>query len=125
MEGETIRIEVSPEELRQLVQNGLITISGVRLSYQPIGPFVSIEDRIKERWPLATKKHQRRIRDVCLGIYRERVSRYPCKVTGHNNAAFMIEQEHVGILDRAIDIVRNETEARQAMPLFHTKRRGR
>src|SRR5438067_1571933 len=118
MNDETIRIEVSPEELRRLVQNGSITISGVRLSYQTIGPFVSIEDRVKERWPLATKDNQRRIRDVCLGMYRERVCRHPYKTTGHVNATFVIEQEHIGLLDRAIDLVRNEAEARQAMPLF-------
>jgi len=92
MDGETIRIEVSPEELRQLTQNGTIVISGVRLSYQRIGPFVTVEDRVKERWPMATKRHHRRIRDVCLGMYRERVGRDPYKSTGHinyNHAAFV------------------------------------
>jgi hypothetical protein len=123
VDDETIRIEVSPEELRRLVQDGLITISGVRLNYQQIGPFVSIEDRVRERWPLATKKNQRRIRDACLGMYRERVGRHPYKMTGHVNGTFLIEREYLGLLDRAIDLVRNEAEAREKMPLFGRRRR--
>ena len=70
MKDDPIRIEVSAEEVRQFVQlaqHALVALSGARLGCQPIGPFVTIEDRVKERWPMATKENQRRIRDVCLG----------------------------------------------------------
>ena len=88
-----------------------------------MGRFVTIEERCKYRWPLATPEDRRRIRDVCLGRYREYLGRHPYKLTGHANGTFMIEEEHLPILDRAIDIVRNEAEERASMPLFARRRR--
>jgi hypothetical protein len=35
----------------------------------------------------------------------------------------MVEAEYLAILDRAIDIVRNEVEAREKMPLFSHRAR--
>ncbi len=122
MSNEPVRIDVSADEFRQLVQlaqNILGAMPGGQAGRQPMGRFVTVDDRCQYRWPLATPEHRRRIRDVCLARYRESLGRYPHKLTGHVNGAFMIEEEHLPILDRAIDIVRNEVEAREKMPLFN------
>ncbi len=39
-------------------------------------------------------------------------------MNGCPNGTFMIEQDHLPILDRAIDVVRAEVEARGPGPLF-------
>jgi hypothetical protein len=51
-------------------------------------------------------------------MYRERLGRMPLKLTGHLNGVFAVEREHLPILDRAINIVKNEVEARGDTPLF-------
>jgi len=112
------QVVMSLEEFCQFTRAMLNTKTTTPAGCQPIGPFVTIHDRCKLRWPLATKDDERRIRDVCLGMYRERLNRDPYKLTGHINGTFVIEEEHLAILDRAIDIVRNEAEERKAMPLF-------
>jgi hypothetical protein len=124
MDNESVQISMSAEELRQftqLIQAIQSALSGGQTGCQPMGRLVTIDDRCQYRWPLATPDHRRRIRDVCLARYREFVRRYPYKLTGHANAAFVIEEEHLAILDRAIDVVRNEAEEREKFPLFNRR----
>ncbi len=108
MENETIQFSLSAEEARQLaqlcqtIQNAL---PGGQVNCQP----------------LATPEQRRRVRDVCLARYREQVGRYPFKLTGCANGMYIVEEERVPILDRSIDIVRNEFEAREKMPLFNRR----
>jgi hypothetical protein len=90
---------------------------------QGMGPFTTVDERCRERWPRATRKQKRRIRDACLGKYRQEVNRDPYKATGHNNGNYIIEMEYVAILDRAIDEVRNDEDERRDMPLFRQPRR--
>jgi hypothetical protein len=110
-----IRVAMSLDELRQLLQTPLAMQPGAA---RPIGPFVTVDDRLKERWPLVPKKSKRRISDVAIARYREHVGRYPHKMTGYENGTYMIEVEHIEIVDRVIDLIRNEEEARRLMPLF-------
>jgi len=126
MENDSVQISVSVEEARgiaQLAQKIQGAQSGGQAGRQPVSRLVTVEDRCQYRWPLATQEHRRRIRDVCLARYREQVGRYPYKQTGYANGTFTIEDEYVAILDRAIDIVRNEVEAREKMPLFQRRAR--
>jgi hypothetical protein len=126
MDNKSIQISMSVEEytqFAQFIQTIHGAISGGQTGAQPQARFVTVEDRCQYRWPLATAEHRRRIRDVCLARYREHLGRYPLKLTGHANSAFMIEEEHLAILDRAIDIVRNEVEAREQCPLFDRRTR--
>ncbi len=126
MDNESIQITMSAEELRQfsqLIHTIQGALSGGQMGCQPMGRFVTVDERCQYRWPLATPEHRRRIRDVCLARYRERLGRHPYKLTGHANAPFVIEEEHLPILDRAIDIVRNEFEAWEKMPLFNRRPR--
>lgn len=127
MSSEPIRIELSPEEFKLLVQlaETVTAISGARQGCQQAGPFINIDDRCKERWKHSTKEDQRRVRDVFVGKHRERLGRYPCKENGHINGAFVVEPEHVWILDSAIDTVRDEVEEQLRMPLYNQPRRGR
>jgi len=122
MDNESIQISMSAAEFgqfSQLIQTLQSATSGGQVGGQPRDRFVTVEDRGQYRWPLATAEHRRRIRDVCLAKYRERLGRHPYKLTGHANGAFVIAEEHRAILDRVIDVVRNEYEARQQMPLFN------
>jgi hypothetical protein len=126
MDKESIQISMSAEELRQfaqIIQTIQMAMSGGQVGCQPLNRCVTVDDRCQYRWPLATPKHRRRVRDVCLARYRERLGRNPYKLTGCANAAFVIEEEHLAILDRAIDIVRNEAEERERMPLFPRRSR--
>src|SRR5437899_3501098 len=124
MDDESIQINLSAEELRQfeqLIQAIQSALADGQTGCQPVGPFVTADERCEFRWPLATPEHRRRIRDVCLARYRERLQRYPYKLTGHANGAFVIEEKYLAILGRAIDVVRNEVEARERMPLFNRR----
>src|SRR5438445_168243 len=76
-----MKIEVSLDEVREFMQNALSMLSNMAANYRPIGPFVTVDDRCKDRWPAATKKHQRRIRDVLLGMFRERLGYHPFKMS--------------------------------------------
>lgn len=83
-----------------------------------IDHLVTVEDRMRQRWGGAGNKDRRRVRDVAIGIYRERLGRHPLKLTGHLNGAIAFEREHLDILDRAVDIVMEEAEGAQVVPLF-------
>ena len=52
------------------------------------------------------QENERRVRDVCIAIYRERLGRHPLKLLGYLNGPFAIEREHLDILDLAIDRVK-------------------
>jgi hypothetical protein len=122
MDDETIHITMSAEQLgqfSQLIQTIQAALSGGQAGCQPLSRFVTVDERCQYRWPLATAEHRRRIRDVALARYKERLGKFPLKLTGHANGTFVIEEENLPILDRAIDIVRNEAEAREKMPLFN------
>jgi hypothetical protein len=123
MDSEPIQIQVSAEEIRQFAQGILSALSSVQINSRPLDQFVTVENRCKDLWPTATTRNRRRIRDVCLGIHRERLGRHPYKLTGHLNGTFAIERDHLDILDRAIDIVKEEVEARESTPLF-SRRNG-
>ncbi len=116
--AEEMRFEVPMDELRQFMQKAASALSSMAANYRPIGPFVTVDDRLKDRWPMATKKDRCRVRDVCVGMFMERLGRRPYKMNGCPNGTFMIEQDHLPILDRAIDVVRAEVEARGPGPLF-------
>ncbi|HEX5270067.1 MAG TPA: hypothetical protein VFW33_06260 [Gemmataceae bacterium] len=126
MDDDSIKISLSAEGLKQFAQL-FQTIQGAppdaQESRQPLGQFWTVDDRCRQRWPLATPEQRRRIRDVCVARYREHLGRYPFKLSGHANAAFMVEEEYLTILDGAIDTVRNDAEGRSAMPLFNRRPR--
>jgi len=124
MTNDSVRISVSAEEARQFVQFAQkvqSALPGGQAGCQPVSRLITVDERCQYRWPLATPEHRRRIRDVCLARYREQVGRHPYKLTGHANGTFTIEEQYMAILDRAIDIVRNEAEAREKMPLFQRR----
>jgi hypothetical protein len=126
MDDEPVQITMSAEEFGQfleLLQTFQVALSAGITGREPMGRFVTVDERCAYRWPLATAEHRRRIRDVCLAKYRDRLGRYPYKLTGHPNGAYLIEIENVALLDRSIDLVRNEAEARDMMPLFRRKPR--
>lgn len=79
---------------------------------------VTVEERCRRRWPQADPDHRRRVRDVAIGIYRERFGQHPFKLTGHKNGVIAFEREHLDVLDQAIDVVMEEVEGRQVVPLF-------
>lgn len=126
MDNESVQIIMSKEEFRQLTQlfqTFQNALPGGPTAYQPVGRFWTVDERCQYRWPLATPRQRRRIRDVCFARYREQLGRHPFKLTGHANGVLVIEEEHLAILDRAIDIVRNEEDGRDKYPLFRRRPR--
>lgn len=114
----SFQIELSPEEFREIVESVVSMLSGVLVPCRTIDQLVTIDERCKQRWPSASKKNQRRVRDVCVASYRERLGRHPLKLTGHVNGVFAIERDHLDLLDRAIDVIKDEVESRESTPLF-------
>jgi hypothetical protein len=43
---------------------------------------------------------------------------YPHKLNGYRNGTFVVEREHLKVLDDAIDIVMREVDDDESMPLF-------
>jgi hypothetical protein len=123
MSSESIHVQVSPEELRQLIQGAFAALFDRLANCRPVDQLITIDDRCKQRWPMATKRNQRRVRDVCVGMHCERLGRHPLKRTGHVNGCFVIERDHLDILDTAIDIVMEEVASRESMPLFSRRPR--
>lgn len=112
------QVIMSLEDLCQLVGTMLKLRTNSLANHERLGPFTTVDDRVKERWPLASKKAKRRIRDVCLGKYRQRLNRDPYKINGYANGTYLIEMEHIAILEDSIVTIRNEFEERERMPLF-------
>lgn len=123
MANETIRLEMTAEELARIVQSTLTAAVNALATYRRIDQFITVDDRCKDRWPSAAKKKRWRVRDVFVGMYRERLGSPPLKLTGHLNGVIAVEREHLEILDRAIDIVKDEAEGRETMPLFSPRDR--
>jgi hypothetical protein len=117
-----IRIEGSLDGVIQLIR-ALREPPGSPVNQPQLGPFITVDDRLKQRWPLASKKAKCRIRDLCLGKYRQIVGHDPHKINGYVNGTFKIELEHAGILDDCIDTIRNEMEEKARMPLFDRRQR--
>jgi hypothetical protein len=111
------------EHLFQLLETMLNMQTGSLANYQRLGPFITVDDRLKQKWPLASKKAKVRIRDLCLEKYRQQVGCDPHKINGYVNGTFKIELEHAGILDDCIDTIRNEMEEKARMPLFARRQR--
>ncbi len=118
MANEPFEFHGSPEELKSIVQGFLTSLFGTLVSCRPHDQLVTVNERCQQRWPAATKKYERRIRDVFVAVYRERLGRHPCKLTGNLNGTFVCEREHLDILDRAIDTIKNEVERRDP-PFSH------
>ena len=93
-------------------------MAGMFADCQRISNLITVEDRCKQRWPGATPKIRHRVRDVAIGIYRERLGRHPFKLTGYQNGTVAFEREHLDILDMAIDVVMESVSKRLAVPLF-------
>jgi len=116
--NEPIQIQVSQEEIRQFIQTILTTEFSMAVSCRPIDQLVTIRERVRERWPAATTENRRRVRDVCIAIYRERLGENPLKLTGDQNGTYAVERQYMDIIDLAIDRVRAEVERRELLPLF-------
>jgi hypothetical protein len=116
-------VEMSLGDLCQLVETMLNARTGSPVGVQRLGPFTTVDDRCKTLWPLANRKNRKRITEVCLGKYHKQVGRYPLKMNGYAHGTYIVELEHIGILDDSIIIVRNEDDERKAMPLFYHRRR--
>jgi hypothetical protein len=123
MANESIRVEMTADEWQKVVQSTLTAAINALATCHPIDQLVTVDDRCRERWPTATKKNKRRIRDVFVGMYRERLGRHPLKLTGHLNGTIAVEREHLATLDHAIDIVKDEVEGRESLPLFSPRAR--
>jgi hypothetical protein len=118
MGNESFQVEMTMDEVRQFMQTVVGALSTMAANYRPLGPFVTVEDRCKERWPAATKKNRRRVRDVLVSNHVKRLGRHPYKMTGYSHGTFMVEQEHLSLLDEAIDTIRDEVEKKESTPLF-------
>src|SRR5262245_60401270 len=114
-----VRIEMSLGDLCQLLETFRASRTDSPVGLEQLGSIGTVDDHIRERWWLATPKDRRRIRDVFLAKYRQKLNRDPLKLSGHLNAAFVVEQANLPILDEAIDLVRNEVEAKRHTPLFN------
>jgi hypothetical protein len=123
MANEVVQVQMTREELQEFFRGVFAAAAGTLQTCRPIDQLVTVDGRCKQRWPAATKKNQRRIRDVCLGIYRERLGRHPYKLTGYLNGTFAVEREHLDLLDLAIDVVKGEVESRESLSLFARRRR--
>jgi hypothetical protein len=121
--SEPDHIQVSVEEVRQIIQSVLSAWSSVLVNCHPIDQLVTVADRCKQRWPTASRKHRRRVRDVAVAIHRERLGYHPLKLTGASNGTFAIERDHLCILDEAIDLIRDQAEGQDDLPLFRRPRR--
>jgi len=120
MEKEWIQIQVSAE-VCEVVQGVLSALSSVLVHCRPIDQLVTIDDRLRQRWPTANKKHKRRVRDVTVAIHRERLGRHPLKLTGANNGTYAVERDHLDILDHAIDLIKSQVEGQGDAPLFEPR----
>jgi hypothetical protein len=120
--SDEVEIQLSPEETAKIQAFLSALASRTPVNLRPIGPFITVDDRCNERWPMASRKHKQRIRDVALARYRCEVGREPYKLNGYVNGTYVFEMEYLAILDRSIDIVRNKVDEENAMPLFN--RRG-
>jgi hypothetical protein len=109
------------EAMGRFTQHILTAVSEMMVACRPIGEVITVDDRCKQRWPAATKKNRRRVRDVAVAKHSERLGRHPLKLTGAPNGTFAFERDHLDILDLAIDTVKAEAEARETMPLFKQK----
>jgi hypothetical protein len=123
MDDQPIQINVSPQEARQFAQVLVDALSAVLVNCRPIDQLITVEDRCRQLWPSASARNRHRVRDVFVAIHRERLGRHPLKLTGHLNGTIVVEREHLDILDHAIDVIREEVEGDQDMPLFSRRPR--
>jgi hypothetical protein len=118
MGNDPIQFHFSPEDVRQIVQAVLLTVFGELAHCYPPGQIITIEDRCRERWPNATARNRRRIRDIFVASHVERLGYFPRKLNGYRNGTFVVEREHLKVLDDAIDLVMREVDDDESMPLF-------
>ena len=109
------------DAMGQFTQHILTAVSEMMVACRPIGEVITVDDRCKQRWPAATQKNRRRVRDVAVAKHIERLGRHPLKLNGALNGTFAFERDHLDILDSAIDTVKGEVETRESMPLFRRK----
>ena len=123
MGNESIQIQVSMEEVRQAVQSVMDALSTVLVQCRPADQLITVEDRCIQRWPMATARNRHRVRDVFVAIHRQELGHPPLKLTGYRNGTIVVEREHLGMLDQAIDRVMSDVERGRDMPLFNRRPR--
>lgn len=79
----------------------------------PMGQLVSIDDRLRRRWPGISPEWKRRVRDVARDFLDRRRGKQPWKNGEAVNAQFLFERDDMDCIDDAIDKVQEEARRRE------------
>jgi hypothetical protein len=114
---------INTELVREIVGAVVGAVTNLLPAARQISDLITIDDRCGQRWPSATDKQRRRIRDLAVCLYRERHGRWPLKLTGRDNGEIAFEREDLSLIDTAIDFTIEREERRLATPLFDRRNR--
>src|SRR5438046_10494790 len=103
MDDDVTKDEMTREELEEVIEKSVTKAVNKAIGTGTLAPLISVDDRMKERWPQATQKNRWRVRDVFASVHRERLGRPPYKLTGAINGIIVVEQEHLHLLELAIE----------------------